>query len=479
MINFEQVKEKIKNSEDLSDVKFDFDINSYFKEQKGVISSTGNSGDARMETVCYEEMTLLHYAIRCKHQHAIRWLLSNSADIALPVIEKSIYRKVIILGHDKQESYGDYRESTNKREISTQELANQYGCSEIFEPGFDESDSKSSVDGLVPGMSSLGLTDSPSESSGSAHHVARENACSLYQEGMALYHKKYYQRAWHKFNAVPCNSSDYSQAQEKLSKIIAHTPLTMLPTLFERVNLGQQNPFKPIQFIMTEDDYRLQVQTEKHYFSASRTYNSGTKDFSIALQNSRMNQESPDRYKNYPDGIPIPMHLPSRGAITAELATMEASFKLWGRGKIKDNKFHQGPIFGWQVVQKVSYKTPKGKIYFQQYGFNEVIMLFHWDAQNMWQPVAPIYYRQKLEPHQNYVGNAQVAYLGESVNQTKVKLYNLATWEFKPEEPDKHCFTGSYTDILQFLEKITALLINPVTFGIFQNSGRSVADGHT
>jgi hypothetical protein len=193
--------------------------------------------------------------------------------------------------------------------------------------------------------------------------------------------------------------------------------------------------FYPLKEKATDDAHILrqkrEIQTEKHFFNPRRTSKQFPLTMATTLQNSRFSDNG-----GKPVDIPINQSAPTRQIITAELSTMQASLSVYGRGQNQVNGqsvMHGDPkaktayhknAFRWHEDsrEKRTYAN-KGKrtVVEECYSHQEKLKL---------DGISIAQYRQKTNPHRNYIGNAQVFDLGKPGGD------------------------GSYFDIIKFLDKI-------------------------
>lgn len=136
-----------------------------------------------------------------------------------------------------------------------------------------------------------------------------------------------------------------------------------------------------------EKEFKRQIQTEKHFFSASRALSNKSRAKAYALQANRLTSDSKEVKMISVTNVPV------RRMITAELAVMQASLDLFGQPqKAYDTDF------GWFVTGKDPYSP-----YLVEYGNKEKLKLGSTE----------ITYKQRTNPHYNHKGDYFMDNLGD------------------------------------------------------------------
>ncbi len=137
-------------------------------------------------------------------------------------------------------------------------------------------------------------------------------------------------------------------------------------------------------------EFKRQVQTEKHYFSPHRTRKKQTLEIAKKLQKNRLAENSDEVKSIIVDAVP------ARRVITAEISTIEASLRLYGRSAYR-NRYRTE--LGWTLSCETSNSYTA---YTHRYGCKEKIQL----------GISQIKYRQRLNPHDNHLGDYHMEDLG-------------------------------------------------------------------
>lgn len=135
-----------------------------------------------------------------------------------------------------------------------------------------------------------------------------------------------------------------------------------------------------------EKELKRQVETEKHYFSPSRTQKKDALEIAKHLQANRLANKTQNSKPLKVDNIP------TRRLITAEISTIKASLMVYGR---PPDKNPYGTNLGWTSVSSIKKKE-----------------LSHCEDINLGDDLS-IKYQQKVHPHYNHVGDYYMDDLGK------------------------------------------------------------------
>src|SRR5262249_14868117 len=106
--------------------------------------------------------------------------------------------------------------------------------------------------------------------------------------------------------------------------------------------------FKEILKISMKKEIERQIQTEKHYFSPHRTKKQATLDFAKTIQSNRLIHDDPTKVKELTVN-----NQPTRRLITAEISTIEASLRIFGRNQ--NNSWYDTEL-GWCVAETIQFQ---------------------------------------------------------------------------------------------------------------------------
>lgn len=140
-------------------------------------------------------------------------------------------------------------------------------------------------------------------------------------------------------------------------------------------------------------EFQRQIQTEKHFFSPHRTNNPFTRDKALLIQKNRIveGQEEVQALKL--------TDVPSRRMITAEISTIEASLRLYGRG----NSDYDAE-YGWHTASR------------ELVGYYNDHEIKHGNTEEIQLGATEISYYQKVNPHCNHTGDYFMFVLGNYNN---------------------------------------------------------------
>ncbi len=138
-------------------------------------------------------------------------------------------------------------------------------------------------------------------------------------------------------------------------------------------------------------ELKRQTQTEKHFFSPHRTNKPQPRELALSLQKNRITDKKEDIQTLTLD------QTPARRLITAEISTIEASLKIYGRSEDE-----YGTDFGWHVDNSEQ-KTGSYKNYEIKHGNTEKVKLDNTE----------IRYRQRVNPHYDHLGDYYMYDLGD------------------------------------------------------------------